>query len=78
MVPATAPERRPAPTKDAKLGSWPDPPPETMETCEAPFLRYMILFAMSHWTEGLVWGMLRRAVLTRWVGSCMKCFAVVC
>lgn len=30
---------------------------------------------MSHWTEGFVLGIERRAVLTRWVGSLRKCLA---
>lgn len=32
MVPATAPLSRPGPTKAAKEGSCPEPPPEMMET----------------------------------------------
>ena len=37
--------------------------------------KYTILFSASRATEGLVRGMEARAVLTRWVGSFMKCFA---
>ena len=36
----------------------------------------LILLSISHCTEGLVWGMDSKAVLTRCVGSWMKCFAV--
>lgn len=32
MVPATAPASRPLPTNDANEGSWPLPPPETIDT----------------------------------------------
>lgn len=46
-------------------------------TCDLAFLVYMILFSMSQRTEGLVCGMLRSAVRTRWAGSWMKCFAVL-
>lgn len=33
MVPATAAESMPWPTMPAKEGSWPEPPPEIMDTC---------------------------------------------
>jgi len=35
IVPATAADSSPSPTKAPKLGSWPLPPPEMMDTCEA-------------------------------------------
>jgi hypothetical protein len=92
MVPATEAVKRPRPTKDAKEGSWPEPPPDMRDTggeeeevaftielglgLEVGFM-YTILFSASRATEGLVRGMEARAVLTRWVGSFMKCFAKV-
>lgn len=40
IVPATDADSSPSPTNAPKLGSWPLPPPETIETCEAwPGLR---------------------------------------
>jgi hypothetical protein len=76
IVPATAAVRRPCPTKAEKEGSWPEPPPEMRETFTGfEDLRYMILFSESRDREGLVRVREFRAVWTRWVGSCRKCFA---
>lgn len=79
-MPATEAVRRPGPTRDAKEGSWPEPPPEMSETVD-PLLDvevgrwYMILLEASRATAGLVRVMEWRAVWTRWVGSLMKCLA---
>ncbi len=77
MVPATAAERRPWPTKPPKDGSWPEPPPEIIETWDGTSdgLMYTILFFASTANEGLVRVSEWRAVSTRCVGSLMKCLA---
>lgn len=80
-MPATLAVRRPRPTKDAKEGSWPEPPPAMRETDEEEGdkegFRYIILLGASRDTEGLVKGMEASAVLTKWVGSLIKCLAMV-
>lgn len=68
------------PTKPAKAGSWPEPPPETMETfgfaeTSGVGRRYMILLALSNAREGFVKVRDARAELTICVGSEKKCLA---
>ena len=77
MVPATAPLKQPGPTKAAKEGSCPEPPPETTDTCgsAASGLRYTTLFSLSRATLGLVSVMECSAEATSWLGSLRKCLA---
>lgn len=79
MVPATAASQRPWPTKPAKAGSWPEPPPVTMETLfglrGASGRRKTILFSTSNARDGLVRVREFSAVRTRWLGSVKKCLA---
>jgi hypothetical protein len=66
------------PTKPANPGSWPEPPPDIIETFAEPAsfvgLLYMILLGASKAREGFVIVRECSAVLTRCVGSSMKCF----
>lgn len=79
IVPATAASQRPWPTKPAKAGSWPEPPPVTMETLfgfrGASGRRKTILFSTSNARDGLVRVREFNAVKTRWFGSVKKCLA---
>lgn len=81
MVPAAAAVNRPLPTRPAKAGSCPEPPPETMDTLgeeeddDASGRRKMILFSRSKAREGFVRVRECRAVRTRLSGSEKKCFA---
>lgn len=81
MVPATLALSKPLPTRPAKAGSWPEPPPETIETLldeETSGRRKMILFSGSKAREGFVRVMELRALETSWSGFEKKCFAASC
>jgi hypothetical protein len=79
IVPATEASQRPLPTKPAKAGSWPEPPPVMMETLPglrvASGRRKIILFWASNAREGFVRVRELSAVRTRWFGSEKKCLA---
>jgi hypothetical protein len=80
MVPATEASRNPCPTKPAKAGSWPEPPPEMIATfffVRESGRRKMILCSGSKARDGFVRVREWRAVRTRWVGSEKKCLAVL-
>jgi hypothetical protein len=79
MLPATEAVNRPLPTKPAKAGSCPEPPPEmtaTFDLEEASGRRKMILFSLSNARDGLVIVRELRAARTSLLGSEKKCFAV--
>ena len=79
-MPAIEASKNPWPTKPAKAGSWPEPPPEMMATfffLSESGRRKMILFSGSKAREGFVRVKEWRAVTTKWFGSEKKCLAVL-
>lgn len=81
IVPATEASQSPLPTKPAKAGSWPEPPPVTIETFFGfrglSGRRKTILFSRSRAKEGFVRVREFSAVRTRWFGSVKKCLAIL-
>lgn len=77
IVPATPAVRSPRPTKPAKEGSWPEPPPEMRLTVEGVGVDwYIILLGASREMLGFARVRECSAVLTRTVGSLKKCLAL--